>query len=397
MPAVSGLGTTFNLPNYTGEVLEITRSDTPFLSAVGGLNGQGEVVTARQFEGQTQDLGDPSQPAILEGADAPTMSERSRGTWNNVTQIFQYAFGVSYTRLAAVQQLAGLAIGTQNPVTDEISYQTDIQLKSAARDINYTFVNGAYALPADNATARKTRGLLAAISTNALDNLGTGISAVMEADDEVITAAAHGLENGQQVNISAITGGTGLTAGNYWVINKTTNTFQVSATEGGAAVAITADASAMTVKLFTPLTAVRVLDLVQTVWDSHGIDGAAEPTLLCNARLKRALTKLFITDKNYQEVSRNVAGVSLTTIQTDFGTLNILVDRVMPVNTLAFAHLGLCKPAYLLIPERGFLFVEPLAKVGAQDKYQLYGEVGLWHGPEVAHAKITNVGFVSGA
>jgi hypothetical protein len=96
MPTVAGLGLTFNLPNYTGEVLSLTPSDTPFLSAVGGLNEQGEVVMSTQFEGQTQDLGTPSQPdGILEGADAPALSNRSRGNWSNVVQIFQYAFGVS--------------------------------------------------------------------------------------------------------------------------------------------------------------------------------------------------------------------------------------------------------------------------------------------------------------
>jgi hypothetical protein len=398
MPTVAGLGLTFNLPNYTGEVLSVTPSDTPFLSAIGGLNEQGEVVMATEFEGQTQDLGAPSQPdGILEGADAPALSNRSRANWSNIVQIFQYAFGVSYTRQAATQQLAGLANGKTNPVTDELAYQSNLKLTEASRDMNYTFINGVYQKPADNTTGRKTRGLYSAISTNALSNLGPAISAVMEADDEVITAAGHGLTNGQQVRISAITGGTGLTAGVYWVIGATTNTFQVSATEGGAAVAISADATAMTVKLLQPLTKVRVLDLIQLVWDSHGINSAAEPTLMVNARIKRALTKLFITDAGYQEMSRNVAGVSVTQIETDFGRLNLMLERANPANTLGFVHLGLCKPAYLMIPEKGFLFTEELAKTGAQRKFQLYGEAGLWHGPEQAHAKIGDVGFVAGA
>jgi hypothetical protein len=192
MPTVSGLGLTFNLPNYTGEVLSVTPSDTPFLSAIGGLNEQGEVVMATQFEGQTQDLGTPAQPdGILEGADAPTLSNRSRANWSNVVQIFQYAFGISYTRQAATQLLAGLANGQTNPVADEIGYQSNLKLTDASRDLNYTFINGVYQLPTDNTTGRKTRGLYAAISTNALSNLGPAISAVMEADDEVITAAGR--------------------------------------------------------------------------------------------------------------------------------------------------------------------------------------------------------------
>lgn len=399
MPTVSGLGLTFNLPNYTGEVLTVTPSDTPFLSAIGGLNEQGEVVTSTRFESQTQDLGTPSQPdGILEGADAPTLSEHSRGTWNNVVQIFQYAFGISYTRQAATQQLAGLANGRMNPVTDEIGYQSTLKLTDASRDLNYTFLNGVYQLPSDNTTGRKTRGLYAAISTNALSNLATALTGVAAAvSTDTFTKNAHGYTNGQQVKVSSVATVGGITAGTYWVVNAATNTFQLALTEGGAAIDLTGSDGTVSTQLLTPLTKVRVLDMIQTVWDAHGINSAAEPTLLCNARIKRGLTKLFITDANYQEVSRNVAGVSVTRLETDFGPINLMLERANPTNTLGFCHLGLCKPAYLMIPEKGFLFVEELAKTGAQRKFQLYGEAGLWHGPEQAHAKVTDVGFVAGA
>lgn len=36
MAAVSGLGTTYNLPNYTGLLYQITPTETPFFSAIGG-------------------------------------------------------------------------------------------------------------------------------------------------------------------------------------------------------------------------------------------------------------------------------------------------------------------------------------------------------------------------
>lgn len=319
MPSVAGLGTTFNLPNYGGEILQVTPSETPFLTAIGGLNEQGEVVTSTEFEWQTQDLGTPSQPETLEGADAPALGERSRGNVSNIVQIFQRAFGVSYTRQAARGQMAGINSAQANPVADEIAYQTQIVLTEAARDINYTLLRGTYNKPANNAAARKTRGLLAAITTNVTD---------------------------------------------------------------------LADAA---------LSKLAVLDLLQDIWDSHGINSAAEPTIMVNATLKRGITKLFITDANYRETSREVGGVTVTMIETDFGRFNIMLDRVMPADELAVVHLGLCKPAYLLVPDKGFLFVEPLAKTGAQDKYQLYGEVGLWYGAESAHGKLTSVGPVVGA
>ena len=98
-----------------------------------------------------------------------------------------------------------------------------------------------------------------------------------------------------------------------------------------------------------------------------------------------------ITDKNYQERSRSIGGVNVQEIETDFGPIGIMLERAMPANALAFAHLRLCKPKFLVIPGKGFMFVEPLAKTGSSEKYQLYGEVGLEYGDEVCHAKITGL------
>jgi hypothetical protein len=111
-------------------------------------------------------------------------------------------------------------------------------------------------------------------------------------------------------------------------------------------------------------------------------------TLMCNAYQKRALTQIFITDKNYQEASRNVAGVSVSTIETDFGRVNILLNRHMPVDDIVVLSLEECAPRFLPIPGKGFLFQEDLAKVGASDRAQIYGEIGLEYGLESHHGKI---------
>jgi hypothetical protein len=41
-----------------------------------------------------------------------------------------------------------------------------------------------------------------------------------------------------------------------------------------------------------------------------------------------------------------------------------------------------------------FLFVEPLAKEGAAEKFQIYGEVGLKYGNPNAHGKIVNIAAI---
>lgn len=139
------------------------------------------------------------------------------------------------------------------------------------------------------------------------------------------------------------------------------------------------------------LTEKMVLDIMQQVWDNGGIQEQETATLMTNSGLKRQLSKIFITDKNYTEETRNVAGVNVQTIETDFGKLNVMLNRYMPTSELAVTSLEMCKPRILVIPGKGFLFLEPLAKTGASEKAQLYGEIGLEYGNERQHGKITNL------
>lgn len=141
----------------------------------------------------------------------------------------------------------------------------------------------------------------------------------------------------------------------------------------------------------TEMTEEMILDLLQTTWENGGISVSETATIMCNAAQKRRLTKIFITDKGYKEESRNVGGVNLQTIETDFGRLNIMMSRYMPAGTVIVASLDELAPVFLRIPGRGFLFTEPMAKTGASDNYQIYGEVGLRYGNERSHGRITNL------
>lgn len=139
------------------------------------------------------------------------------------------------------------------------------------------------------------------------------------------------------------------------------------------------------------LTEDDVLDLMQDVWENGGIQEGETRTLITNATLKRALTKIFIKDKGYQEGSRNVGGVNLTTFETDFGSCNIMLNRYAPSDAIVVASLDECAPMFLEIPGKGHFFAEPLAKTGAADKVQLYGEIGLKYGDERKHGVLTVV------
>lgn len=131
-----------------------------------------------------------------------------------------------------------------------------------------------------------------------------------------------------------------------------------------------------------------LLNLMQDVWEIGGLSVDETRTLLCGGLQKRRITKAFITDANYRQESRTVGGVHVDVIETDFGKVNIMLDRYMPADTLAVLSLEELAPRFLSIPGKGHFFEEPLAKTGASEKTQLYGEIGLEYGSEIDHGKI---------
>jgi hypothetical protein len=309
MGAVSGLGDSYDLPNYVGELFNVTPNDTPFLSAIGGMTG-GKSVTSKQFTWQTVDNAAAAQTAVVEGAD-PVYAERTRSEVTNVTQIMQYGVNVSYTKQAATGNLSGESIIGNQPVQDELAFQLDMAMKRAARDIEFSFLQGTYVADTDISTARKTRGLLEAISTN-----------------EVAAAAAA-------------------------------------------------------------LDQAKVEDALKQMADS----GAPfeMPVIMANSFQKQKLSSIYSSALALAPRDRNIGGVNITTIETDFGEVGIVYDRHLPADDVIIVDLAFCKPVFLDIPGKGHFFVEPLAQSGAAYKFQVYGEIGLEYGPEQFHAKITNL------
>jgi hypothetical protein len=400
---ITGQGTTFNLPNYVGELFAVTPTETPFLSAIGGLTG-GEAAEASLFQWQGYDLRDASATRQrVEGANAPTAEARVRFNVNNVVEIHQEAVETSYTKMAATGQFAStgsshtgaLGLAGANPVADEHAWQVQRALEQIARDAERSFIVGTFNNPSTNATARRTRGIMEATATNVDNRTPTAIgTATIEADDETFTLATHGLAVNDRIVFTAITGGAVdviFTDTIYYVKTApTANTFTIAATRGGTTIAFATDGGAA-VHEPVALTEAMVLDLLQSVWEQGGIMVAETAALMAAGQLKRALTKIFVTDKNYQEVSRNVGGVSLQTFETDFGRLNLMLNRHMPSAALQVVSLDECAPVFLPIPGKGFLFEEPLAKQGAAERDQIYGEIGLKYGNEKAHGKVLGV------
>ncbi|MBA9003739.1 SU10 major capsid protein [Thermomonospora cellulosilytica] len=407
MAGITGQATTFGLPNFVGELFAVTPTDTPFLSAIGGLTG-GEAANATLFEWQGYDLRDASASRQrVEGANAPAAEARVRFNVTNVVEIHQEAIEVTYTKMAAVGQYAStgsanpnaVGLAGSNPVVNELDWQIDQALKQIARDVEKSFITGKFANPGTNASPRKTRGIMEATVTNVSDKGTLKGTATIEADDENFTIAAHGMTNGTAVTVRNLTGGAdGVLEENriYYVRDSAANTFRLALKPGGAAITFSTDGGA-DVYTLTALTEAMVLDLLQDVWDAGGIQESDTAAVMVNGTLKRALTKIFITDKGFQEQSRDIAGVHVMTIETDFGRLNVMLNRHMPSAALQVVSLEECAPRFLPIPDKGFLFVEELGREGSAERRQIYGEIGLKYGNEKAHGKLLGVTAPAGA
>jgi hypothetical protein len=391
MTGISGLGTTYNLPNYLGPLFGLSPATTPLLSAIGGLSG-GKQANAVAFTWETYDLRNPSQPAVLEGATAPTAQGRARGVVSNVAQIHQEKVSVSYTKQSTPGQINSTNVDTSrsNAVENELDWQVQQAIKTIGRDVDWSFINGVYQAPTDNSTARKTRGILAAIATNkqtvASQNDGTSLSAATD----TITEASTPVANDDKVMFTDIGASTAIALGRtYFVVSKASGTFKVAATKGGTAITIGTATISYTRPATTATTVSTYESLAQQVYDNGGIEDTDTATFIMGSAQKRNLAAAYAgAYGKYVESSRNLFGVNVTTVETNLGTFNVMLDRAMPADALALLSLEQLAPVFLEVPGKGHFFEEPLAKTGASDEVQIYGEIGLEYGNELAHGQL---------
>jgi hypothetical protein len=397
MSGITGIGTTFNLPNYHGELFALTPAETPLLAAIGGLTGGGQTSSV-EFEWQTYDLRDPNQQTRVrtEGATAPGAEGRVRANVRNVAQIHQEKVSVSYTKQATngMTTTPGSAPyrGTDgtNPISNELDWQVEQAIKSIALDVNWSFINGKYSNPTTNATPRQTRGILEAIVTNKTDKSGVSYTGATSATDTI--TVTHALSNGDKVVFDNTDVATGIVAGRvYYVVNvSTTVSFKVALTAGGTAITL---GTAANIALHRPSTVALTKDdlnlFVQGVYDNGGLSGL--PTFLVNSTQKLAITNAYADaygKVNGLITGERVGGVAVDRITTDFGDFGIMMDRHMPQDVIAAVTLSQLRPVFLNTPGKGVFFEEALAKTGASDDVQIYGEIGLEYGSERNHGQL---------
>lgn len=316
MPQVTGIGTTWNLPNYAGELFTADPTQTPLLSMIGGLTGGRQT---ENFEFPTAVLYDypaPTQPAISEQASvtAPAASHTARTQETNVVQIHQEVIDLTYMKLSNGGRMSGLNTAGQQPnPAAEKAWQIQNKLVKIARDVEHSFISGQYQKATKADEANKTRGLI---------ELSSGGSTIDAASGKLTKTMLNNLykemaENGAYFN-----------------------------------------------------------NMVMFLSAAH----------------KQAITEIYATQFGMtMPASRNVGGVNLTEIETDFFKLGIVWSRFMTDAEILVADVAHIAPVFQAVPGKGVLFEEELAKVGASERVQIYGQIGLAHGPAFLHGSITGL------
>lgn len=401
MAGITGIGTSFNEPNFHGQLFGLTPDETPLLSMAGGVGG-GKQTTSTEFEWQTFDLRDPEIRPRKEGDDAPAPEARVRANVKNIVQVYEETVSTTWTKQATTGQFAttqaapfisydGLGVG--NPIANEHDWQIQQALKQMKRDINYAFWHAKKNVPTDTSTARQMAGLLSVITTNKTFALAP-VTAASATD--TITAAGHGMSNGDQVVFVDKDAATNVRVNRaYYVVNKATDTFKVAASAGGSAITLGTAAPVYVQVSGTAAKGVTV-DLVnafiQGIFDNGGLGQGDTRTLFVPSIQKTCITKAYalaygsnVNGAIGLATGHTVGGVAVDRITTDFGNLNLVVDRDLPKDCIVAVSVEQIDPVFLEMPGRGVLFETKLPTAGSYDKSFIHGQIGLAYGAEHSH------------
>ena len=310
---VTGLGTSWALPNYAGELFSADATQTPLLSMTGGLTGGRQTDNFEFPTAVLYDYPEARQPAISEreSAMAPEAEMAVREQKTNVVQIHQEVIDLSYVALSNLHRMSGLNTAGQVPAyEDERLFQVKHRLIKIARDVEHSFINGKFQKAANAGEANRTRGLLE------------------------------------------------LTEGN------------VSIAAGGEALSA---------------------DLLRRLYREMADAGAYfnNMVMFLSAYQKQMVTEIYASQMGLNlPVCRNVGGINITQVETDFFAMGIVWDRFVPADTVLIADVAHIAPVFQVVPGKGVLFTEELAKTGASEKLQLFGQIGLAHGADFLHGSI---------
>ncbi len=304
----------FLVPNYSGLLYNKANTDTPFLNSISGrvkYTNSVEFVCGQYYTSEEGAIPNISETASLT---APTATYVTRTQMSNVTQIFHETVAVSYAKESNMATLGGVNIAGQveNP-TNELDFQTARKMEKIKRSIEKTFIQGTYNKAANDSQVNKTRGMLAAITTNVKAAAGAALDLWLV--NEVVTGIANA--GGDISNLQLLVNGV--------------NLLQL---HGNA------------------------VEMGMPVGDPY----------------------------------MNAYGIQVRDIILPIGTtIRVGLGAFLPDGVALIYNPAVCGPVEQPVPGKGNFFREELAKDGASYKYQIFGQIGLDHGPEWYHGKITGL------
>lgn len=136
------------------------------------------------------------------------------------------------------------------------------------------------------------------------------------------------------------------------------------------------------------------IDLLKQLFKAMADAGApfGNMVLFCGSEQKQRITSLYESQVGYNTpATRAVGGMNIQKLETDFFEMGIVYDPFVPADSILLADVSVCAPVFQDVPGKGTLFLEDLAKEGASERKQLYGEIGLDHGPAFLHGSITGL------
>ena len=323
-----------NINIFTGELFKVGGQRTPFLSAVGGLNG-GTAIQSTFFQIQAADNATvSSEPTKGQEGAAPTeYLGRDRVAYTFVTQVFHKGVQMTYTALASYMNqnpfdlsanianssdgdgtvTAGDKLGLfgGNPVTDEFANQLELAMEKVAREVEWFAFNGTFADGANTTPGSGTRE--------------------MSGSDGDATSAARDL---------------------------------------------TWDA---------------IADGMKRLYDAHA--PMKQPVLVVTPKQLLALNKELAKGTIGLAAAiiprdRNVAGIDIDTVVTPFGSIGMMVldPNIMPSGTAYILDLAFIKPIFTNIPGKGTVFVRDIDQdANARIGKAIYMEMGFDFGPPSYH------------
>lgn len=133
-----------------------------------------------------------------------------------------------------------------------------------------------------------------------------------------------------------------------------------------------------------------LIELAQkaAAYSPYGVDSLRG---VANGEQLKQLNKIILNEGQRNGMSS--AGSNLLEYVTPFGVMRFMAGghRYQPNGTIGFYNLGICRNVLQPVPGKGNFFYEPLAKTGAAEAGQIYGQWGLDHGHEWMHGKITGL------